>query len=43
MPGDTSNYNYLTTAITPELMNYQVSNWSSDIENRVRQLQCDYD
>lgn len=26
MPGDISNYSYLTTAITPELMNYQVSN-----------------
>lgn len=26
MPGDTSSYNYLTTAIKPELMNYQVSN-----------------
>lgn len=26
MPGDTSNYNYLTTPITQELMNYQLSN-----------------
>lgn len=36
MPGDTSNYNYLTTPITPELMNYQLSNWSSNFENRVK-------